>query len=153
MRRLGVAIAFAFGLLLFALGAQPSLAASTEPGETVAQLTESDPPTQPNWRMLIDQSGRLTLDEVVAQRALFQRIEKRSYSAPASDNAVWIQVSLPPYSEPHWLWFFAPRVQYLDFYLLRDGQLEQVVKPANCARWNRGLCQHVPTCSTSRTIT
>lgn len=128
MRRLGVAIAFAFGLLLFALGAQPSLAASTEPGETVAQLTESDPPTQPNWRMLIDQSGRLTLDEVVAQRALFQRIEKRSYSAPASDNAVWIQVSLPPYSEPHWLWFFAPRVQYLDFYLLRDGQLEQVVE-------------------------
>jgi len=49
---------------------------------------------------LVDQSGKLTLEEVVAQRALFQRLEKLSYSAPASDRAVWLQVSLPPLTKP-----------------------------------------------------
>ncbi|EWC40720.1 response regulator [Pseudomonas stutzeri] len=124
MGRLRIAIVLLFGLLLInliPLSAQASVAQSPTPATLPAQANS----TPQNWRMLIDQSGRLTLDEVVSQRALFQRLDKLSYSAPASDRAVWLQVSLPPLTKPKWLSLFAPRVQYLDFYLLRDGQLEQ----------------------------
>lgn len=78
--------------------------------------------------MLIDQSGRLTLEEVLTQRALFQRLDQLSYTAPASESAVWLQVSLPPYALPNWLWVFAPRVQYLDYYQLADGKLERHIE-------------------------
>jgi len=127
VRRLRVAIAVAFGLLLAAVSILPSSAATSE---TPIALTASEPQpaTEPNWRLLIDQSGQLSLDEVLNQRSLFQRIDKRSYAAPASDNAVWLQVSLPPFEHPNWLWVFAPRVQYLDFYLLRDGRIERHVE-------------------------
>ena len=122
MGRLRIAIAVIFGLLLInliPLSAQASIAPSPAP----ATLSADSVPQ--NWRLLIDQSGGLTLDEVVSQRALFQRLDKLSYSAPASDRAVWLQVSLPPLTKPKWLWMFAPRAQYLDFYLLRDGRLER----------------------------
>ncbi|MFL9814674.1 response regulator [Stutzerimonas sp. VN223-3] len=129
MRRLWVAIAFAFGLLLTALNASPAFAVTSvsppSPAQPVADATQA---TQPNWRLLIDQSGLLTLDEILDQRSLFQRIDKLSYSAPANDNAIWLQVSLPALSQPNWLRIFAPRVQYVDFYLLRDGQLERHVE-------------------------
>lgn len=118
MGRLRIAIAVIFGLLLInliPLSAQASIA----PSPASATLSADSVPQ--NWRLLIDQSGGLTLDEVVSQRALFQRLDKLSYSAPASDRAVWLQVSLPPLTKPKWLWMFAPRAQYLDFYLLRDG--------------------------------
>ena len=77
------------------------------------------------WRILVDPSARLTLEEVIAQRPLFQRLNSPSYSAPSSDHAVWLQVNLPPYAQPHWLWLYAPRMQYLDFYLLRDTELQR----------------------------
>lgn len=122
--RLRIAIAVFFGLLLINLIPLPALASITQ--STPSPALSAPPNSVPqNWRMLIDQSGGLTLDEVVSQRALFQRLEKLSYSAPASDRAVWLQVSLPSLTRPKWLWLFAPRVQYLDFYLLRDGKLEQ----------------------------
>ncbi|MCW3150693.1 response regulator [Stutzerimonas stutzeri] len=123
MGRLRIAIAFIFSLLLTALS--PLSAQTVSPPSFAAASTERSEP--PNWRMLVDQSGRLTLAEVMAQRPLFQRLDKLAYSAPASDDAVWLQVSLPPHTQPHWLWLFAPRVQYLDYYLLRDGELEQHV--------------------------
>jgi len=121
VRRLRVVIAFAFGLFLAMASALPAFAVTQNPAI-------GEPTTPHNWRMLTDQSGRLTLNEILAQRSLFQRIEKLSYSAPASDQAIWLQVSLPAFSQPHWLWLFAPRVQFLDFYLLRDGQLERHVE-------------------------
>ncbi|WP_336605504.1 hybrid sensor histidine kinase/response regulator [Stutzerimonas stutzeri] len=127
MRRLWVAIAFGFSLLLAELVAWPAFAASSEP-TSLPVSPDALPATKPNWRLLIDQSGLLTLDEVLAQRSLFQRIDTRAYAAPASDNAVWLQVTLPAFVDPNWLWIFAPRVQYLDFYLLRDGQLERHVQ-------------------------
>lgn len=126
MRRLRVAIAVTFSLLLTALCASPVWAAETLAGDTTESLAEQ--PISPNWRMLIDQSGRLTLEEVLTQRALFQRLDQLSYSAPASESAVWLQVSLPAYAQPHWLWTFAPRVQYLDYYQLRNGKLERHVE-------------------------
>ena len=113
-----------FCLLLIALGAPPAWAAEAK----LRDQADTSSALSPNWRMLIDQSGRLTLDEVLSQRALFQRLEKLSYTAPASTDAVWLQVSLPTYASPHWLWVFAPRIQYLDYYLLRDGQLERHVE-------------------------
>jgi len=120
--RLRIAIAVIFGLLLINL-IPLSAQASIVPSPASATLSADSVPQ--NWRLLIDQSGGLTLDEVVSQRALFQRLDKLSYSAPASDRAVWLQVSLPPLTKPKWLWMFAPRAQYLDFYLLRDGRLER----------------------------
>jgi len=115
-----------FSLLLIALGASPAWTAEAQPSDQADSLAAQ--PITPNWRMLIDQSGRLTLEEVLTQRALFQRLEKRSYTAPASTSAVWLQVSLPAYAQPNWLWVFAPRVQYLDYYQLRDGKLERHVE-------------------------
>ncbi|AWT09121.1 hybrid sensor histidine kinase/response regulator [Stutzerimonas frequens] len=123
MGRLRIAIALIFGLLLINLIPLSAQASVAPPTSTPLGATPNSLPQ--NWRILVDQSGKLTLEEVVAQRALFQRLEKLSYSAPASDRAVWLQVSLPPLTKPKWLSLFAPRVQYLDFYLLREGQLEQ----------------------------
>lgn len=127
MRRVWVAIAFAFTLLLAALNALPAFAMATEPVSPPA-ATDTTQATEPNWRLLVDQSGLLTLKEILDQRSLFQRIDQRAYAAPASDNAVWLQVSLPAFTQPNWLWIFAPRVQYLDFYLLRDGQIERHIE-------------------------
>lgn len=127
MRRLWAAIAFTFSLLLAALNVLPATAQTVAPPNP-ALSSEAAQPTGPNWRLLVDQSGLLSFEEVVAQRTLFQRIDERSYVAPARDHAVWLQVSLPAIADPNWLWIFAPRVQYLDFYLLRDGQLERQVE-------------------------
>ena len=103
MRRLRVAIAFTFSLLLAALVAWPALGAAPE-AAPLSISPEAIPATESNWRLLVDQSGLLTLDEVVAQRSLFQRIDKRAYAAPASENAVWLQVNLPALADPNWLW-------------------------------------------------
>lgn len=127
VRRLWVAIAFTFSLFLAALNVLPAFAQTADPASTPVS-PEAVQPTGPNWRLLVDQSGLLTLNEIVAQRNLFQRIDERAYTAPASEHAVWLQVSLPAFADPNWLWIFAPRVQYLDFYLLRDGQLERHIE-------------------------
>ena len=127
MRRLWVAIAFTFSLLLAALNVLPA-SAQTAALPNPALSPEAIQSTGPNWRLLVDQSGLLSLEEILAQRNLFQRIDERSYVASARDHAVWLQVSLPAIADPNWLWVFAPRVQYLDFYLLRDGQLERQIE-------------------------
>ncbi len=95
-----------------------------EPASGTTPVAED---SEQSWRILIDPSARLTLEEVVAQRPLFQRLDSQSYSAPSSDQAVWLQINLPPYAQPHWLWLYAPRMQHLDFYLLRDTELERHV--------------------------
>lgn len=129
MQRFRIAIAFTFSFFLAALFTLPVLAAPvvTSPPAAPAAIDGSQV-APPNWRLLVDQSGRLTLDEVLGQRSLFQRIETLSYTAPAREGAVWLQVSLPAFSQPNWLWLFAPRMQYLDFYLLQEGQLERHVE-------------------------
>ena len=109
VRRLWVAIAFAFSLLLAALSLSSVFAATTE-STSITPGSDALPTTDSNWRLLVDQSGLLTLREILDQRSLFQRIDQRSYAAPASDNAVWLQVSLPAFAHPNWLWMFAPRV-------------------------------------------
>ncbi|WAJ36915.1 response regulator [Pseudomonas sp. GOM7] len=78
-----------------------------------------------NWSYLVDSSARLSLDEVRAQRQQFKPLAKQSFTFPPSDHAVWLRVEIPAQSEPTWLWIFSPRVQFLDYYLLKDGHLEQ----------------------------
>src|SRR5690606_36733500 len=60
--------------------------------------------------------------------ALARGLGSRPFSAPASTSAVGLQISLPAYAQPNWLWVFAPRVQYQDYYQLRDGKLERHVE-------------------------
>lgn len=125
MRRPRAIFALFFGLLLTLLGTAPVFAFDP----SVAHVGSGDQREIPqNWRILIDQSGRLSIDEVLAQRGLFQRLDELNFAAPASDAAVWLQVSLPPFLQPNWLRISAPRVQYLDYYLMRDGRLERHIE-------------------------
>ncbi|QLF95019.1 response regulator [Pseudomonas sp. ABC1] len=87
-----------------------------------ASSTDQNPQ---NWRILVDHSGLLSFDEVLEQRALFQRLNHQSHASPASDRAIWLQLSIPPSTTPHWISLFAPRVQYLDFYLLNGNTVER----------------------------
>ena len=111
MYRLRTAIGLLVSLLLLAL--------------PLAAKAVGTPAGGQNWSYLVDESARLSLEEVRAQRQQFKPLAKQSFTFPPSEHAVWLRVELPPQSEPTWLWIFSPRVQYLDYYLLRDGQLEQ----------------------------
>lgn len=125
MRRPRAILALFFSLLLTLLGTAPVFAFDP----STAHVGSGDEREIPqNWRILIDQSGRLSLDEVLAQRGLFQRLDELQFAAPASDAAVWLQVSLPPFMQPNWLRIAAPRIQYLDYYLMRDGRLERHIE-------------------------
>ena len=125
MRRPRAILALFFGLLLTLLGTAP--VSAFDPNDSHVGSGDGREIPQ-NWRILIDQSGRLSIDEVLAQRGLFQRLDELNFAAPASDAAVWLQVSLPPFLQPNWLRISAPRVQYLDYYLMRDGRLERHIE-------------------------
>ncbi|MGP9827180.1 response regulator [Ectopseudomonas khazarica] len=111
MRRLRIAIGLIASLLL--LGLAVTASASVSPTGTTT------------WSYLVDASARLGLDEVRAQRQQFKPLTKQSFTFPTSKHAVWLRAELAPQQQPAWLWIFSPRVQYLDYYLLRDDQLEQ----------------------------
>lgn len=84
------------------------------------------PPEAQNWHVLIDPSGQLSLSEVRTEQLLFKRLDSPSYTSVGGEKAVWIHAQIPPYANaPYWLWVNARHVEYLDFYLLRQGQLEQ----------------------------
>ncbi|XLX41136.1 response regulator [Ectopseudomonas mendocina] len=111
MRRLRIAIGLLASLLLLGL-------ALTAIANTASQSAHA-------WSYLVDASARLGLEEVRAQRQQFKPLNKQSFTFPPSDHAVWLRAELEPQEQPAWLWIFSPRVQYLDYYLLKDGQLEQ----------------------------
>lgn len=111
MRRLRIAIGLLASMLFLSL----ALTASAN----------SVPPSAHSWSYLVDASARLGLEEVRAQRQQFKPLSKQSFTFPPSDHAVWLRAEFAPQQQPAWLWIFSPRVQYLDYYLLRDGQLEQ----------------------------
>lgn len=77
------------------------------------------------WSILLDSSAQMTFDQVLAQRERFRPLDRLSFTLPASQQAIWLRVDSPPLHGPHWLWLFAPRVQQLDMYSVRDGRLEQ----------------------------
>nr|WP_306669883.1 hybrid sensor histidine kinase/response regulator [Pseudomonas sp. BMW13] len=94
-------------------------------GLAVTASASVSPTGTTTWSYLVDASARLGLDEVRAQRQQFKPLTKQSFTFPPSKHAVWLRAELAPQQQPAWLWVFSPRVQYLDYYLLRDGQLEQ----------------------------
>ncbi|MDM8348497.1 response regulator [Pseudomonas sp. sp1636] len=95
----------------------PTAMAESAPGATAGQPG--------NWAYLLDPSATLTLEEVRARRQQFQPLGNLAFTFPPSEQAVWLHVELPRNQQPSWLWIFAPRVQYLDYHLLRDGKLER----------------------------
>ena len=111
MRRLWIATGFIVSLLL---GLQVSAAPQ--------QVAEE------NWSILLDKSAQLSFTEVQAQSSRFQPLDRLAFTLPASPQAIWLKVETHALSTPHWLWLFAPRVQHLDFYLVRDGVLEQQLR-------------------------
>jgi len=112
--RLWIAIAFICSLLPWYAGT-----ASAQAVETPAAALASD------WQILIDDSEQLKLEEVIAQRSQFKSLGRESFSMPAGERAIWLRIETPALTDVHWLWLYAPRVKYLDFYRLRDGQLER----------------------------
>lgn len=113
MRRLWIAT----GLIVCLLLGLP-LSATANGGETVADG---------NWSILLDKSAQLSFADVQAQSSRFQPLDRLSFTLPASSQAIWLRVDSRAFGEPHWLWLFAPRVQYLDLYLVKDGELEQTL--------------------------
>jgi len=124
VRRLWNATTLAICLLLIALATLPFVAGNLLRPEQVSVSAES--PTRANqWWIFFDQGGHLRLEDVTDRRELFSPLDRRSLTLPASDQAVWLQVPIPAHAEPRWLWMFGPRIERLDFYLLKGGNLEQ----------------------------
>lgn len=124
MRRLWNATTLAISLLLIALAILPLIAGKLLRPEQVS--VSAEPLTRTNqWWVFFDRDGDLKLQDVIERRELFSPLERRSLDLPASDQAVWLQVPIPAHHEPRWLWLFGPRIEYLDFYLLKNGHLER----------------------------
>ncbi|WP_423229491.1 7TM-DISM domain-containing protein [Stutzerimonas kirkiae] len=123
MRRLWTAILSVSLLLIVAAPSSGHALTSDLFMQANTTATADDNPQ--NWRILIDHSGLLSFDEVLEQRALFQRLDRQAYAAPAGDRAIWLQLAIPAGDKPQWISLFAPRIQYLDFYLLKDGGIER----------------------------
>ncbi len=90
--------------------------------------TSNAAPGDDSWSILLDKSAQLSFAEVQAQSSRFQPLDRLAFTLPASSQAVWLKVDTRSLSAPHWLWLFAPRVQHLDFYLVRDGVVEQQLR-------------------------
>ncbi|TBV08510.1 hybrid sensor histidine kinase/response regulator [Phytopseudomonas dryadis] len=114
MRRLRIAI----GLLVSLLLAGACLQGAYAELRTAA-------PYASGWSMFVDADAQMDLDEVRAQRNQFLPLDKLAFTFPLSQQAVWLRFDVQAHHAPYWLWIFAPRVQYLDYYLLQDGQIEQ----------------------------
>ena len=97
------------------------------PATATAHTLAPELPPEQHWHVLVDPSGRLSLDDVAAQRALFQRLDGTRYHLPGEDQAVWLHVTLPGDPAPRWLWLSAPRAEYLDFHQLRGDVAEREV--------------------------
>ena len=117
MQRLRIATGFIASLLLAVL-CLPAAHADT---------ALSEPQPQEVWSILVDPTAQLGFEDIRNQSSHFQPIDKRAITFPSSTQAIWLHIKTPPYQQPHWLWLFAPRVQFLDYYLLRNGELEQQI--------------------------
>lgn len=125
VRRLWTAIGLLVSLVLLLPGPQ-SLAASSN-SEATQALSPAVPhgPHTSQWNVLRDESAQLRLADVLQRKQQFFPLDKHSFIYPVSAQAVWLQVQLPAQERPSWLWIFAPRVQFLDYYLVLDGQLRK----------------------------
>lgn len=115
MRRLRIAIGLLVSLLL------AGFCLSSVAAQRVAT------PYATGWSAFIDDSAQLDLDDVRSRRNQFLPLDDLAFTFPPSDRAVWLRFDVPEHQAPYWLWLFAPRVQYLDYYLLRGELIEQTV--------------------------
>ncbi|MCY1511386.1 Sensor histidine kinase RcsC [compost metagenome] len=110
MHRLWIAI----GLLIsFALAA------------VVFMPTTAEGPAS-GWAQLHDGEGRLQLHDVTAPRfhPLFSPLaDIEDVHAPAGAGAIWLHYHLPPAEGPRQLRVFAPSLDSLELFVLRNGQL------------------------------
>jgi signal transduction histidine kinase/DNA-binding response OmpR family regulator len=113
VQRLRIPIGIIFGLLWAAAG----LCADAAQG----------PPTAPyasGWSVFVDDSARMSLEQVREQDHHFHPLSHLSLAYPPGQQAFWLRFTLPEHAPTYWLWLFAPRVQFIDYYLLKHGQLE-----------------------------
>ena len=115
MRRLRIAIGLLVSLLLTGV-----CLSSTAAPRVVT-------PYASGWSVLVDDSAQLTLDEVRSRRNQFLPLDDLAFTYPPSQKAVWLRFDVSGHQPPYWLWLFAPRVQYLDYYLLNGPLIEQAV--------------------------
>ncbi len=115
MRRLWIATGLFFSLLMIGC-------LSTASASTAGQSNGN-----PAWSLLVDDSARLGIEDVRAQPNRFRPLDRHSLTLPSSSSAVWLRATLAGHDAPTWLWFLAPRVQYLDYYQILNGQLEHSV--------------------------
>nr|WP_288466021.1 hybrid sensor histidine kinase/response regulator [uncultured Pseudomonas sp.] len=115
MRRLRIAIGLLVSLLL------AGFCLSSVAAQRVAT------PYATGWSAFVDDSAQLDLDDVRSRRNQFLPLDDLAFTFPPSDRAVWLRFDVPEHQAPYWLWLFAPRVQYLDYYLLRGELIEQTV--------------------------
>lgn len=123
MRRLWTAIGLLVSLVLLLPGPL-SLAASDNREATQAVLpavSQATPVAQ--WSVLRDERAQLQFADALQRKQQFYPLDKHSFIFPASPQAIWLRVQLPAQERPSWLWIFAPRVQFLDYYLVQNGQL------------------------------
>lgn len=121
MSRLRIAFTL-FGLLSMLLACLPAVAqqAGCVPGHA------GDTAQAANWHYLVDQSGRLTLTDILDQRPLFLRLEQPRYVAPGDGEAVWLHTQLLDCGRPHWLRIVAPHAERLDFYSFTEQELQRL---------------------------
>jgi len=115
VRRLRIAIGLLVSLLL----------AGVCLSSTAAQRAVT--PYATGWSVFVDDSAQLNLDDVRSRRNQFLPLDDLAFTYPPSEKAVWLRFDVPEHQAPYWLWLFAPRVQFLDYYLLNGALIEQTV--------------------------
>ncbi|TBU76289.1 hybrid sensor histidine kinase/response regulator [Pseudomonas daroniae] len=116
MRRLRIAIGLLVGLLL----AGACLSSTAAPQRVTT-------PYASGWSVFIDDGAQMDLNDVRSRRNQFLPLDNLAFTYPQSQKAVWLRFDVPEHQAPYWLWVFAPRVQFLDYYLLQGTQVEQSV--------------------------
>ena len=75
------------------------------------------------WQILIDESASLTINDVVHLNNRFQNISQQSINYPSASHVIWLKTPISKSSVPRWVWMYSPRIQFLDYYLVRDEQI------------------------------
>ena len=120
--RLRIAIGLLVSFLLLLLGPMsPAVADDAGVSSVPLQTTATTPSANQNWRLLRRERATADRRRPPAQGAV-PPAGQALLHLPRQPQAVWLQVQLPAQKVPSWLWI-CPRVQYLDYYLVQDGQL------------------------------
>lgn len=87
----------------------------------ICQTLYAEP--EQRWFILVDESLGLSINEVAGLDNRFQLIPQQAINYPTATHAIWLKANIPASRIPRWVWMYSPRVQFLDYYLVRDGQI------------------------------